>query len=93
MAAPTTLKLTAEQAGADGESGFWVLNGAPDGPATRIVQDRAGADVRARTSAQAMAALADEGHRVDGVELQDHEFPDVAGTRVFKLKVWVPRNS
>jgi hypothetical protein len=65
----TTMRMTAEQAARSGEDGYWVLNGAADGPATRIVQDGSGADVRARTREEAQRALARAGQDYPVVEL------------------------
>src|SRR4051794_6666709 len=65
---PTTMRMTAEQAAQSGDDGYWVLNGAADGPATRILQDRSGADVRAKTQQEAQTALAQAGHHYPVVE-------------------------
>ncbi len=88
----TTMRMTAEQAAQSGDDGYWVLNGAADGPATRILQDRSGADVRVKTRQQAQEALAQAGYHYPEVELEQHEFPDAAAGHPHKTKVWVPGN-
>jgi hypothetical protein len=89
---PTTMRMTAEQAAQSGDDGYWVLNGAADGPATRILQDRSGADVRAKTQQEAQTALAQAGHHYPVVELEEHEFPDTSASPPHRIKVWVPGN-
>jgi hypothetical protein len=87
-----TLRMTATQAAESGEDGHFVLNGAADGPATRILQDRHGADVRAKTQQEAREALIGAGHHYPHVELKEHEFPDTTSNDVHRVKVWVPGN-
>lgn len=87
----TTTRMSAAQAAASGRDGYWVLNGDVDGPATTIVRDPSGADVRARTAEEAARALADAGLQLPTVELCEHEFPDLDGNGVHRMKVWVPR--
>ena len=86
------MRMTAEQAALSGNDGYWVLNGAADGPATRILQDSSGADVRVRTRQEAQGALAQAGYHYPDVELEEHEFPDAAAGPPHKIKVWVPGN-
>jgi len=87
-----TLRMTAAQAAEGGEGGYFVLNGAADGPATRILQDRHGAEVRAKTQQEALEALIGAGHHYPHVELKEHEFPDTTANDVHRVKVWVPGN-
>ena len=88
--AATTMRISAEQARQSGEDGYWVLNGAADGPATRILQDRRGTDVKAKDRDEARKALNEAGHDYPVVELEEHEFPDASTGRPHKIKVWVP---
>jgi len=84
--------MTAEQAAQSGDDSYWVLNGAADGPATRILQDSSGVDVRVKTRQQAQEALAQAGYHYPEVELEQHEFPDTGAGHPHKIKVWVPGN-
>ena len=87
---PTTMRISAEQARQSGEDGYWVLNGAADGPATRVLQDRNGADVKAKSQEEARMALAKAGYTYPVVELKEHEFPDTRTGQPHRIKVWVP---
>ena len=87
-----TLRMTQAQAAEGGEDGYFVLNGAADGPATRILQDRHGVEVRAKTQQDAREALIGAGHHYPHVELEEHEFPDTTSDDVRRVKVWVPGN-
>jgi hypothetical protein len=84
------MRISAEQAQQSGKDGYWVLNGAADGPATRILQDRTGADVKAKSQDEAQKALAEAGHDYPVVELSEHEFPDASTGQPHRIKVWVP---
>ena len=85
--------MTAEQAAQSGDDGYWALNGAADGSATRILQDGHGGDVKAKTQQEAQEALAQADHHYPVVELEEHEFPNAAASRnPHRIKVWVPGN-
>jgi hypothetical protein len=86
----TTLHLNAEQAAPDHPEGFLVLNGDPDGPATTVQQDGAGRDVRVRSQAEALQALSG---RFVAARLIEHDFPDVSGQNLHRVKVWAPGNN
>jgi hypothetical protein len=83
----TTLHLNAEQAAPDHPEGFLVLNGDPDGPATTVQRDGAGRDVRGRSQAEALQALSG---RFVAARLIEHDFPDVSGQSLHRVKVWAP---
>ena len=87
-----TMRMTAAQAAQSGEKGYYGLNRSAGGPATRVLQDSRGADVKARTRQEAREALGRAGHHFPEVDLRTHDFPDIATSEIHRVKVWVPGN-
>jgi hypothetical protein len=87
------MRMSRDQAAQSGPDGYWVLNGAADGPATAIVRDAQGNDVRAKSREEARSALSAGGYHYPDVALTEHDFPDPTTQETRTVKVWVPQSS